>query len=187
MRFLALLSPVVVVLLTGCLSQGEVAPPRYFQPRLPETDAVAATSGRRPLGFGRVTDAPHLEVRMAWRVSEVELGFDDLDLWAADPSALVQTVLQQRLFADGPFEHSTARGTPIVSVHVQAFEGDTVRRLAILQLLATATHAGKGKTHIIRVEKPLEAADGPSLALSTGLALHDAIEQLKGWLLEQGQ
>src|SRR5262249_60659521 len=82
----ALTLTVAVLLCGGCLSQNAPATPRYFHPATP---APAASANAAPAGdalkvrLGRVSAAPYLGDRMVVRVSDVEIGFDELHRWAA--------------------------------------------------------------------------------------------------------
>ena len=106
----------VILLLgaTSCLSQGEVDMPRYFHPRAGVAEQAASLTVRR------VTAAGYLSERMMWRLSNVEVAYDDLNRWAAPPATLIEEALR-----------GTAPGGAAVDVHVTAFEGDRTRGVAL--------------------------------------------------------
>ncbi|MBK8979119.1 MAG: membrane integrity-associated transporter subunit PqiC [Planctomycetes bacterium] len=161
-------------LLAGCLSSNPPVEPRFFEPPAP--------AGPLPelAGFelGRVTCAPHLDARMTWRLSPVEVAFDERNRWIAPPDVLVGAALAARRPAAGA---PAAR----LDVHVTAFEAvrgqDLRARVALRATVTPLIEAGPDRV-AARCEATAErelASDAPAeLATGLGAALDAALREL---------
>jgi uncharacterized lipoprotein YmbA len=107
----------------GCLSPAAPPPVSYFKPPLSRAAAPDQATQGPELHFGRVTAAPYLDQRMAYRVSATEYAFDELNRWVAAPAELVADALTEALFVGGVAREGTSP-TPSLSVHLTAFELD---------------------------------------------------------------
>jgi cholesterol transport system auxiliary component len=89
-------------LLTGCAFFGKVEPlaPRYYDPELDvsEGKSVAPSLVRPSLRLGHVLGGSHLRERIAYRVSEREVGFYDERRWTERPENYLRRALARSLF-----------------------------------------------------------------------------------------
>jgi uncharacterized lipoprotein YmbA len=175
----------VSLALVGCLSQNPPIELRYFRPLLPDAVADPAPGEPRELRLDRVTAAPHLRERMVWRSSDIELGFDDVNLWIADPAALVEDALVRVLFLERGFAATDARDAPSLDVHVTAFEeviGSSRSCEVELRVAYRAASDGPQRTRLIRREAPIGAPGPEAFVRAAGRALHAAALELADWL-----
>lgn len=183
---------------TGCafMSKGEAVSPRYFSPALEPAQAPAegARSGTsapsesarapRELRVGRIEPAAHLEERIAYRVSESELGYYDDRLWTEPPEQFVRRALESELFETHAFRRVVAGVAPTLDVEVLSFEelrqGSPRARLSLLITLRDERHALLERT--ISVEVPVvpaaEGEEGPALATAMARALSRATKEI---------
>jgi cholesterol transport system auxiliary component len=183
---------------TGCafMSKGEALSPRYFSPALepvhapadgtPSGPAAPAEAATAPpeLRVGRIEPAAHLEERIAYRVSETELGYYDDRLWTEPPEQFVRRALDSELFETHAFRRVVAGVAPTLDVEVLSFEelrqGSPRARLSLLITLRDERHALLERT--ISVEVPLvpsrEGEEGPALAAAMSSALSRATKEI---------
>ena len=170
----ARLAPLVGLVLTSCLSQNPPPEIRYFHPALPEIEESPADL--RPLSLGRITSAAHLHEEMVWRISEVELGFDDLNRWVEDPAELLREVLELVLYEEAGFRYETAAAQLITEFHLRRFEervGDEPE--VCVQLLMTARGPGLApRRREIHVHAPMTGSGPEAVAEAMGTALYRA-------------
>jgi len=112
---------------TGCLSKSVPEPTRYYRPALEEaaTAGPARAKGARaptPLRLRRVSAATHLRDRIAVRVSDVEVGFNDLERWTETPAVFVERALSAELFERRPLARTESGASARLDVEVRAFE-----------------------------------------------------------------
>ena len=122
---------------------------------------------------------------MVWRLSEVEVAFDDQHRWVATPSGLVQSALVEALFIGGPYEWVELRDVPQLDVFVTAFEGSMVETpTARVALTATVHDRGENKAYTQRFASEVPIAERSATALAGGvsLALQKIMAQARGWL-----
>lgn len=90
------------VLLTGCAFFGKSEPlePRYYDPESSprEAKSVPPALGTPALRLGHVVGGSHLRERIAYRVSERELGFYDERRWTERPENYLRRALASGLF-----------------------------------------------------------------------------------------
>jgi ABC-type uncharacterized transport system auxiliary subunit len=133
-----------MVVLAGCLLPTPPAPPRYFAPVLPPSNADGAPA---PVDLASVRAPLHLREQIAWRRSDVEYGFYEQRRWTELPSTYVERALSRELFGGGEPPMTTGSTLPVLRVEVRAFE----------EVLAPA--------HEARVAIALELVDGGCVRL----------------------
>jgi cholesterol transport system auxiliary component len=176
-------------LLAGCafMSKGEAVSPRYFSPALePAREPAEAAAPAPELRIGRVESAAHLEERIAYRISDSELGYYDDRRWTEPPEEFVRRALESQLFETHAFRRVVSGEAPTLDVEVLSFEelrqGPTRARLSLLITLRDARHALLERT--LSIEVPLaagaESDAGPALAAAMASALARATQEIAG-------
>lgn len=129
------LASILILGACGCAltSRGQVLTVRYFDPE-PSPARVGSASAQaqesKPvLRLGRVRGAPYLRERIAYRVSEYEIGFHDDREWTERPEAYVRRALVRKLLDERGFERATGGSAPTLDVDVVAFEEVRTPRL----------------------------------------------------------
>jgi ABC-type uncharacterized transport system auxiliary subunit len=172
------------VLLAACLSKNKPIETRYFDPRLPELSGEAVPAGS-PLTvrLGYVTAAPFLRERIVWRLAPNEVGFDDLNYWAAPPDMLAEDALKRYLVPQNGFVRTDSASADTLYVYVAAFEVDRDGKQVVVQLQATL-HEPKGTLQRGAFEAKVGAdIDDPrAVAQAAGAALADATRRIGEWL-----
>jgi cholesterol transport system auxiliary component len=184
-------------LLLGCAltDKGEPLTLRYFTPeRIANTGgAEQANAGRAlisagetpiALRLGRVDSASYLREYMAFRDSELELGFYDDRRWTERPDAYLRRALEHALFEQRGLQRSTANFTPELRVELLAF--DEVRKPRPGVLVQVKALLIDGRTAQLEesfvVEAPLgdkPAGDAPAqVAEGLALALDRAVQRV---------
>jgi len=171
---------------TACLSKNPPAPVRWFMPAAGSFDLSAATQ-QRPLHLAPVTSRTHLREPMVWRLSPVELFFDDQERWGARPAEIVQGVLEEALFVTGPFTYSDARDALALTIELQAFEGVYAETDVALCEISVVHDDGQ----LVRQEKfratiALDSREPDDLARGLGQALHEVAMRLREWAQTSG-
>ena len=109
--------PALVLLLGGCLSPSPAPPRRYFDAVV--TPAPLEAAVRERCGLRRVNASLHLrQPAMAWRLSPMELAFDEDNLWVAEPSELLRQALEANGIGANP-----RRDIATLDVQLISFEG----------------------------------------------------------------
>jgi cholesterol transport system auxiliary component len=175
---------------------------RYFTP-----ERVAATSGAEQanagsaliasagtsveLRLGRIDSADYLREYMAYRDSELEVGFYEDRRWTERPEAYLRRALEQALFEQRGVTRSTAGLAPQLNVELLAF--DEVRKPkpgVIVQLKVLLLQGGSARLEeTVAIERPIDAdsdKDHPTL-VAQGLAhaLDAAVQQLADRILTE--
>ena len=162
-----LLPPLLLCLVLGsCLSQNPPPVIHYFHPALPEAAQADTSQLPQPLNLGRISASAYLHEEMVWRISEVELGFDDLNRWVEDPALLLREALEQVLFQEVGFRYSTAVDALSAEFHLSRFEErPSPERGVCVQLFVTVQRgAMTSRTRDeVHVHVPMEG-DGPDAA-----------------------
>lgn len=181
-RCRALAPLAAAVLAAGCFSSPGPPPPvRYFEP----ARAEAAPAGRtaEPL---RLSVGARAEVRelMVWRLSEVEVAFDEENRWAASPAGFAEEALVDALFVRGAFHPQDGGRAHGLDVEVQTFEGALSDRPAARVVLVARFAPRSGEPAVGRFEAtvPVAARKAPELAQGMGAALARATGELVGWV-----
>ncbi len=180
------LQPLLLCLVLGsCLSQNPPPVIHYFHPALPAATQGDSTQVPQPLNLGRISAAAYLHEEMVWRISEVELGFDDLNRWVEDPALLLKEALEQVLYQESGFHYSTAVNALSAEFHLRRFEerpvpdGEVCVQLFLTVQRYAETTRNRDEVH---VHVPMEG-DGPdAAAMAMGSALHQAAQEVAGYL-----
>lgn len=168
------------LLLGACLAQNPPPEIRYFHPALPEVDEGDGGSEVIPLYLGRITAAAHLHEEMVWRISDVELGFDDLNRWVEDPALLVREALELVLYQEAGFRYSSSGGELEAEFHLRRFEERPGPEPEVcVQLFMTARGGGAPtRRREFHVHEPADD-DGPEAAArAMGAALYRAAREV---------
>ena len=180
------LQPLLFCLALGsCLSQTPPPVIHYFHPALPDTTPGDTSQEPQPLNLGRISAAAYLHEEMVWRISEVELGFDDLNRWVQDPALLLREALEQVLYQEAGFRYSTAVDALSAELHLRRFEerpgpeGEVCVQLFLTVQRRAQTTRNRDEVH---VHVPMQG-DGPdATAMAMGRALHQAAQEVAGYL-----
>lgn len=136
------LSSAVLVLAAACLAPREPLALRWFRVALPAAAPALPAADAPTLRLLPVTAAPHLDERLAWRVSDVEYGHHELLRWLEEPSATVERGLVDALFTAGVSRRGEARAAASLAVELRRFEElRGAEHVAEVELAATLTDA----------------------------------------------
>ena len=163
----------------GCLSPRPPIEVRYFDPANPvSTDRPAPSasdvSDALALQKGRATASASLGERIVWRLSNVELAFDERNRWADPPATLLDRALNERLFGAGAFAATGDPDSAELFVHLEAFEGRLDATPAEARIMIEARVRHRGGLETVRrflVSEPLRSDDAASLASAMGPAI----------------
>lgn len=182
--------------LSGCLSglvPGPPETPRYFRPDFLDAGPAGASgtagqAGRAdlPLRLREVRASGGLGERIAWRASDVEVGFYEMLRWTDPPAVLVEQALARELYGRRGFERAASGQAPTLAVTVLAFEEVVAPahegRVALAVLL---TESGRTLVdHVVVTRRPVPDHEAPSLARALGEALYEAVEEIGGQVEE---
>jgi uncharacterized lipoprotein YmbA len=182
----SLLLVFLVAVLPACLSSAPPLERRFFEP-----GGGALRTGDVELGRLVVVESvragPTVRESQAWRLSDVEVAFDETASWIASPAALTHARLLGRVRAATPVDANGERPKPGLNVLVSRFEGvldGEARARVVLEVqLQWGQVAGK-TTERARLERevPLTARSSDALAIGIGAALDGAVDDLLLWL-----
>jgi uncharacterized lipoprotein YmbA len=177
----------VALVCSGCLSQNAPPTVRFFHPAplaAPPASAAASTGEPLPVRIGHVSAAPYLGDRMVVRVSDVEIGFDELHRWASPPDVMVEDALRRLLVPENGFVVSGSLEALVVDAHVAAFEGVSTSKSVSIEIELTLERHGGGDSSrgTVRVTRPTNVDDPVALAKSAGEALGEASQKIALWL-----
>lgn len=173
-------------MIAGC--GGGVQFPRYYQPPSAKLSPRPPPAINPAVRLSTVQSAPHVGRAMTWRLSEVELAFDDLHRWATPPAALTQRRLEELLFIERNFAQAEGAQGTLLMVEVEAFEAVERTREAQVALLVTAQTPG-GQTFLERfsARHPAKSASASDIALASGIALQEVLNQVANWIERHAQ
>ncbi len=173
----------LLLLVSSCLSRGDVPEVHYFRPELGEPQ-IGEAKEQWPLRFSPVTGSNEIGNRMMWRVSATELVPDEGNLWARRPEELLDERLRDLLFGGGGFRSSQRQGDPRLDIRLVTFEGDLHDGThASVELIATLIIASQAEYRTrVSVSEPLPARSAEGLALAMGAALSLAAERTEAWV-----
>ena len=175
--------------LGACLSQNPLEPTHYFAPNVPATGTGTAQGQAKALSVGRVRAVAHLsERRMVYRVSDVEMRFDDNNLWSAQPAEFVEDALAQALFVESGFARSNSPDSPQLDVRVVAFEELLEPSPTVVLELWVYLQPTSGAAlieHSVRVTRAPEDSSPAALARTMGQVLAEATASLATWVAGQ--
>jgi ABC-type uncharacterized transport system auxiliary subunit len=173
------------VALAGCLpGVAPPAQPRYFAPLSPRTAQVAALPAD-PTGpllrLRRVRGAAYLKERIAWRRTEVEVGFYELRRWTQWPAAYVQQWLERELFERRGLRHAAGGPYPVLEVDLRVFdewlEPEHSARVELSARLQDAQGIALFERSYAQ-QRPVEGSGGEALARALGAALDAAVQEV---------
>ena len=148
----SLVAGLLVLPLWSCVSPSS-APSRRFYDVVVDTPSEAEFVG---YALGHMTVAPHLRGQsIAWRLSEVELAFDEDHRWVASPIELVQ----QAMSPNG-FTPPTVGSAPRMDVHLLAFEGVLDEPARVRVALHAHLGWGAGSLTLVRSRSSARRPDG---------------------------
>lgn len=184
MRRLPLALAALPFVLTACLSSAPAVTVRYYQ--LPPVE-VAVTEAPAPVqvGLGDVKAESLVRDALAWRLSPVELTYDDTALWAQPPTVLVRNQCHDWLEARGRLHPNATAALPFVQLRLLRFEGSLdASPLARVVLLAELWRSGQETVRRrFDVGTALPSRSGEGLAIAMGEALDVAFADLEDWLV----
>ena len=168
------------LLLVACLSQNPPPAIHYFQPVLPD---LAEPQARPPipLSLGRIGSSAYLHEEMVWRVSDVEVGFDDLNRWVEDPALLLREAFEVVLYQEAGFVYSTDPDAISADFHLRRFEERPgIEPVVCVQFMVTARRAaGATPDHReIHVHESMARGGAEAAATAMGMALYRAAREL---------
>lgn len=192
-----LLAPVFVLAFANCALTSKATPlqPRIFRPNI-ETRALPAGQTPTPakadapsVRLGRVRGATDLREPIAYRLSDVEMGFYDDRRWGERPEAYLRRALVRALYERDGLGQVIGGGGPTVDLELIAFEeirGDKPRaRVAVEYALHDERTVLIARTVV--VEKVIagaaagsrdQAADASAFVAAISLALGEAVDEV---------
>ena len=161
---------VLLVVLQGCAFFGKSEPlsPRYYDPEseLKEGKTSPPALGKPSLRLGHVVGGSHLRERIAYHVSERELGFYEQRRWTERPEAYLRRALARGLFEQRSISSLVTGMGPSLDVELLDFSellapkhGVRVRARAVLVDQRTVRFE-----HTFTVEKAVSDGDDEDFA-----------------------
>jgi ABC-type uncharacterized transport system auxiliary subunit len=176
---------VVVLGIAGCgalLDKAEPLNVRYFAPTLAEVHDSGGASSQgqaQALRLGRIQASDHLRERIAYRVSESELGYHEALRWTEAPDAYFRRALGRELFESGRFEHVIAGVAPQLEAELTAFE-DLRAKSAVRVEARVLVHDGRQVVleRTFRVEESRKDDSPTAIAEALSRALQKCVAQI---------
>jgi cholesterol transport system auxiliary component len=180
----------------GCalLSKSERMTPRYFSPSSELARAGSPKNAPRAaleLRLGAIDSAAHLEERIAYRLSDSELGYYDDRRWTEPPEEYLRRALGHELFETRGLSRVVAGAAPTLDVELVSFEqirhGTPRARVALRFSLRDDRRALLERALVVEQSLSGEAAesDAEPLALALSSALSQAVTQLADLTVER--
>ena len=172
----------LLIALAGCGALMDKAEPldvRYFTPSLEPSTGDDMGGAPLALRLGRIEASDHLRERMAFRVSEHEIGYHEALRWTDEPEAFFRRALGRQLFENGRFEHVVAGVAPTLEAELTAFE-DLRERNAVRVEARLLVHDGRRVflERSLRVEEPRDGNDAAVTAAALSRALQKCVVQI---------
>ena len=167
----------------GCIESRPPLEPRFYLVPTSFDVPQRGEDGAPAVRISSVTSAAHIGERICWRLSDVEVAFDDENRWAADPRELVRDALEQACFAEGSLQKSTERRGAELSVHLEGFEGALEvkeARVVLRAQLSTQRDAAQFQ-HRVSLQRPLSATETEDLVRVLGELLEAAVTEVADW------
>jgi len=171
----------------GCgalLDKAEPMNVRYFAPTVVGAQDSGGASSQsqgqaQPLRLGRIRASDHLRERIAYRISESELGYNEGLRWTEPPDAYFQRALGRELFESGRFEHIIAGIAPQLEAELTAFE-DLRPQKAVRVEARVLVHDGRQVVleHTFRVEESRKDDSPTAIAEALSRALQKCVAQI---------
>lgn len=176
-----LLPCALIVGLTGCgalLDKAEPLNVRYFAPTI-AAPAPSAGSGTQTLRLGRIEASDHLRERIAYRLSESELGYNETLRWSEEPEAYFRRALGRELFESKRFAHVIAGVAPTLEAELTAFE-DLRPQSAVRVEARVLVHDGRRVVleRTFRVEERRKDDSPTAIAEALSRALQQCVAQI---------
>jgi ABC-type uncharacterized transport system auxiliary subunit len=190
-RFVALLLSILMLTTLGCALTSKSDPTllRYYSlaaPRHQERGPGPPPTSDPParLRVGRINAALYIRDRMAFRESDVAIGYYDDFRWTERPESYVRRDLARALFENEGIEEIVGGGGLTLDVDLDSFEEVREKHAAVVRLswqLRDDTVVLSRRT--VTVQRPLEgdakdASSHAALAVALSEALEDAIDQV---------
>ncbi len=172
---------------TSCLSVDPPLPVRTFG--LGVISAPAAKTGSAPATpklYAEFSSAPLLRQEMVWQLSDVEVVKDELAIWSAAPSVLVEDAFEAYFYDD--LGYTPGRAQARLKLHLSAFEADVtgsaeqarVRVRAILD-----SRSIKATRRTFEAASPLSSRSPDDLARAMSASLSTVFADIAAWLDEE--
>jgi cholesterol transport system auxiliary component len=169
--------------LKGCAltSKSEPMSPRYFSPDVGRSaPAVRAQAlSRLELRLGQIGAASSLEERIAYRMSETELGYYDNRRWTEPPEEYLRRALGHELFEDRGLRRVVSGAAPTLDVELVHFEelryGANRARVAVRFSLRDEHSALLER--VLVVEQPIASGESEAAPVRVAVALSNALSQ----------
>jgi cholesterol transport system auxiliary component len=161
--------------LAGCSFFGKQEPlhPQYFDPEPAHVSSGGAATGKS-LRLGHVTGASHLRERIAYHVSDRELGFYERRRWTERPEMYLRRALARELFERRGLTQIASGVAPTLEVELTDFselkEPKHAARVRARVLLVDARTVRFEHTFDVEVATDGEDFDGVPAAFSNALA-----------------
>lgn len=173
-------------------SKADPLSPRFFTP----TSASGAggparePSSVRELRLGRVDSAAHLEERIAYRVSDTELGYYEDRRWTEPPEQYLRRALEGELFEKRRLRRMVSGSAPTLDVELVSFEelrhGTPRARLGLR--FSLRDEQGALLERALVVERPLgetQGDGGSELAAAMARALDQAVSDVADQIIQK--
>jgi cholesterol transport system auxiliary component len=173
---------VLLFILTGCGALMDKAEPlgvRYFTPSLEPSTGDEMGGAQLSLRLGRIEASEHLRERIAFRLSEHEVGYHEGLRWTEQPESYFRRALGRQLFENGRFEHVVAGVAPTLEAELVAFE-DLRERNAVRVEARVLVHDGRRVflERSQRVEEPRDGDEPAVVAAALSRALQKCVAQI---------
>jgi cholesterol transport system auxiliary component len=178
----------------GCALTDKAEPlsPRYFSPASAHTSAkTTPRPGRWELRLGQVDSASHLEERIAYRLSETELGYYEDRRWTEPPEQFLRRALFAELFDRRGLRRVVSGRAPILDVELQSFEHLRYGQVRAQLRLRYSIRDDRGSVRegSITMEQVVVQGSAPddaqALAVAMSEALTDAVSKLADQVVDQ--
>jgi cholesterol transport system auxiliary component len=167
----------------GCAlsSKGEPLSPRYFSPDLGQSSTATRAAPELPLELrlGQMGAASYLEERIAYRLSETELGYYDDRRWTEPPEEFLRRALGRELFEGRRLRRVVSGVAPTLDVELVSFEelryGASRARVTLRFALADERHARLER--VITIEQPIADGDVKAAPVRVAVAMSRALSR----------
>ncbi|MEZ6189352.1 MAG: ABC-type transport auxiliary lipoprotein family protein [Planctomycetota bacterium] len=172
------LIPLCLLALTGCFGGASPAP-RSFRPELAAVEPAAAEGPA--LRYRAVSASPHLDQRMAWRLSPVEYWFADLWVWSEPPQSYADRALAQRLFEGRGLRRGSGAGLPALEAELREFcyDREAAQARVALHVLFTQPE-GTQLERTLEATAPVGEPEPEAIARALGVALSAVCDEAAG-------
>lgn len=162
-------------------SKGEPLSPRYFSPDLGQSSTAARAAPGVPLELrlGQMGAASYLEERIAYRLSEAELGYYDDRRWTEPPEEFLRRALGRALFEDRGLRRVVSGLAPTLDVELVSFEelryGASRARVTLRFALADERHVLLER--VLTVEQPIAEGEAKAAPVRVAVAMSKALSR----------